>query len=170
MEHIYQASHLNIKEGVSSYGTQMLLQSTLFSRLGVPHVANAHCELLLDCYGEPCPIDERIRAVGRRAFIMSQNGRYNDAIATLEAIDPAIHKSLKYHQYLVLCIGVIKFKRAIRRYEFYFFYMFRKSQPRTDLTGRRAHTCSLRSSLSPPLTHRRHHLTPSCLFSYTSVR
>jgi hypothetical protein len=170
MEHIYQASHLNIKEGVNSYGTQMLLQSTLFSRLGVPHMANAHCELLLDCYSEPCPIDERIRAVGRRAFIMSQSGRYNDAIATLEAIDPVIHKSLKYHQYLVLCIGVIKFKRAIRRYESYFFHMFRKSYAYTDLTGRRARTCSLRSGLSPPLTRRRHHLTPSYRSFYTSVR
>jgi anaphase-promoting complex subunit 5 len=47
---------------------------------------------------------------------MSQNGRYDDAITLLESIDPAVHKSLKYHQYLVLCIGVIKFKRAIRRY------------------------------------------------------
>jgi anaphase-promoting complex subunit 5 len=113
---MYQSSYLNIKENVGSYGSQMLLQSTLYSRLGIPLMANLHCELLLDCYGGLCPIDERIRAIGRRSFIMSQNGRYDDAIALLESIDPAVHKSLKYHQYLVLCIGVIKFKRAIRRY------------------------------------------------------
>jgi anaphase-promoting complex subunit 5 len=113
---MYQSSHLNIKENVGNYGSQMLLQSTLFSRLGIPLMANIHCELLLDCYGACCPIDERIRAIGRRAFIMSQSGRYDDAIAVLESIDSAVHKSLKYHQYLVLCIGVIKFKRAIRRY------------------------------------------------------
>jgi len=113
---MYQSSHLNIKESVSNYGSQMLLQSTLYSRLGIPHMANVHCELLLDCYDHCCPVDERIRAVGRLAFIMSQSGRYSDAIATLESIDLSVHKSLKYHQYLVLCIGVIKFKRAIRRY------------------------------------------------------
>jgi anaphase-promoting complex subunit 5 len=113
---MFQSSHLNIKENVGSYGSQMLLQSTLYSRLGIPLMANVHCELLLDCYGGSCPIDERIRAIGRRAFIMSQSGRYDDGIALLESIDPAVHKSLKYHQYLVLCIGVIKFKRAVRRY------------------------------------------------------
>lgn len=113
---MYQSSHLNIKENVSNYGSQMLLQSTLYSRLGIPHMANVHCELLLDCYGSSCPVDERIRAIGRRAFIMSQKGRYDDAIVVLESIDQAVHKSLKYHQYLVLCVGVIKFKRAIRRY------------------------------------------------------
>jgi anaphase-promoting complex subunit 5 len=112
---MYQASHLNIKENISNHGSQMLLQSTLYSRLGIPHMANVHCELLLDSYSSSCPIDERIRAIGRQAFIMSQNGRYDDAIVALESIDPATHKSLKYHQYLVLCMGVIKFKRAIRK-------------------------------------------------------
>ncbi|KAH7078559.1 anaphase-promoting complex subunit 5-domain-containing protein [Paraphoma chrysanthemicola] len=114
-EHMYQSSHINIKENISNYGSEMLLQSTIYSRLGLPHMANVHCELLLDCYGSSCPVDEQIRAIGRRAFLLSQAGRYSDAISALEAIDPAVHKSLKYHQYLVLCIGVIKFKRAIRR-------------------------------------------------------
>jgi anaphase-promoting complex subunit 5 len=115
---MYQSSHLNIKENISNCGSQMLLQSTLYSRLGMPHMANVHCELLLDCYSHSCPIDERIRAIGRRAFIMSQNGRYDDAIVALDSIDFAIHRSLKYHQYLLLCTGVIKFKQAIRRYIF----------------------------------------------------
>jgi len=105
-----------MRENVSNHGTQMLLQATLFSRLGLPHMANVHCELLLDCYYGACPVDERIRAIGRRAFTMSSGGRYDEAIATIEGIDAEIHKSLKYHQYLVLCTGVIKFKRAIRRY------------------------------------------------------
>jgi len=48
---------------------------------------------------------------------MSQRGRYDEAISILEAVDPSVHKSLKFHQYLVLCIGLIKLKRAIRRYE-----------------------------------------------------
>lgn len=112
---MYQASHLNIREYVNSYGSQMLLQSTLYSRLGVPHMSNVHCELLLDCYGPSCPIDERIRAIGRRAFTLTQAGRYADAIRALESTDPSIHKTLKHHQYLTLFIGLIKFRRAIRR-------------------------------------------------------
>ncbi|KAJ4384025.1 APC5 protein [Didymella sp. IMI 355093] len=115
-EHIYQSSHLNIKEYVNSYGGQMLLQSTLYSRLGIPHLANVHCALLLDCHGASCPIDEKLRAVGRQAFIKSQNGRYDEAIEAFQSIDLTAHnKSLKFHQYLILCVGIIKLKRAIRR-------------------------------------------------------
>ncbi|CAO2657662.1 Nn.00g037880.m01.CDS01 [Neocucurbitaria sp. VM-36] len=114
LEHIYQSSHLNVKENINSYGSQMLLTSTLYSRLGIPHLANVHCELLLDCYEHACPLDESIRALVRRAFIMSQSGRYEEAISALEAMDPSVHKSLKFHQYLILCMGLIKLKRAIR--------------------------------------------------------
>ncbi|KZM23313.1 APC5 protein [Ascochyta rabiei] len=114
-EHIYQSSHLNIKEHVNSYGVQMLLQSTLYSRLGIPHLANVHCDLLLDCYGASCPVDEQLRAVGRQAFIMSQSGRYEEAIEAFESIDMTASKSLKFNQYLILCIGITKLKRAIRR-------------------------------------------------------
>lgn len=94
----------------------MLLTSTLYSRLGIPHLAYVHCELLLDCYENSCPIDERIRAIGRRAFIMSQSGHYDKAISALESINTSIHESLKFHQYLILCIGLIKFRRAVRGY------------------------------------------------------
>ncbi|KAF1830174.1 hypothetical protein BDW02DRAFT_559627 [Decorospora gaudefroyi] len=114
LEHIYQSSHLNIKENINSYGSQMLLTSILYTRLGIPHLANAHCELLLDCYSHTCSLEERIRAIGRRAFIVSQTGRYDEAISTLEAVDPSMHRSLKFHQYLVLCIGILKLRRAIR--------------------------------------------------------
>lgn len=93
----------------------MLLHSTLYSRLGLPHMAAVHCELLLDCYGAGCPLDERIRAVGRRAFIKCQSGQYEEAIVSLESMEASMHKTLKYYQYLVLCIGIIKFRRAIRK-------------------------------------------------------
>ncbi|KAI2477807.1 anaphase-promoting complex protein [Pyrenophora tritici-repentis] len=114
IEHIYQSSHLNIKEDLHSYGSLMLLTASLYNRIGIPHLANVHCELLLDCYSRS-PTEERLRAIGRRAFVMSQLGRYDEAISILEAVDPSVHKRLKFHQYLVLCIGIIKLRRAIRR-------------------------------------------------------
>ena len=117
IENIYQSSHLSIKENVHSYGSQMLLTASLYNRIGIPHLANVHCELLLDCYSRSSPTEEHLRAIGRRAFVMSQRGRYDEAISILEAIDPLVHKSLKFHQYLVLSIGLIKLRRAIRRYE-----------------------------------------------------
>lgn len=48
---------------------------------------------------------------------MSQNGRYDEAIEAFQSIDLTTHnKSLKFNQYLILCVGIIKLKRAIRRY------------------------------------------------------
>lgn len=132
-EYIYQSAHLNIRENVNSYGGQMLLQSTLYSRLGIPHLADVHCELLLDCHGASCPIDEKLRAVGRQAFIVrsplrdrilrlltsvqtSQNGRYEAAVRLFDSVDITCYNtSLKFDQYLTLCVGIIKLKRAIRR-------------------------------------------------------
>ncbi|KAH6877848.1 anaphase-promoting complex subunit 5-domain-containing protein [Alternaria rosae] len=115
LEYIYQSSHLNIKENVNSYGSQMLLTGTFYQRLGIPHLANIHCELLLDCYSHSCPVEERLRAIGRRAFVTSQSGRYGEAIMMLEAVDSSAYKSLKFYQFLILCIGLIKLRRAIRR-------------------------------------------------------
>lgn len=65
---MYQASHLNIKEKINSQGALMLLQSTLYSRLGIAHLSDVYCDLLLHCHGNSCPIDEHIRAVCRGAF------------------------------------------------------------------------------------------------------
>jgi len=35
LEYMYQASHLNNREYINNYGSQMLIQSTLYSRLGI---------------------------------------------------------------------------------------------------------------------------------------
>lgn len=49
---------------------------------------------------------------------LSQSGRYDEAIEGLESINIASQsKALKLNQYLVLCVGIIKLKRAIRRYD-----------------------------------------------------
>jgi anaphase-promoting complex subunit 5 len=153
LEHIYQSSHLNIKENINSYGSQMLLTATLYQRLGIPHLANTHCELLLDCYSHSCPIEERLRAIGRRAFVLSQGGNYDEAIIMLEAIEPSVYKSLKFHQFLVLCIGLIKLRRAIHRYCFtqqrYTCKASNTDIVITDPTGQPPPACSKLLSLPP---------------------
>ncbi|KAF2265310.1 hypothetical protein CC78DRAFT_493712 [Lojkania enalia] len=115
LEYMYQASHLNVREFIGNNGSQMLIQSTLCSRLGIAHLSNTYCDLLLHCYQDSCPIDERIRATCRSAFGAVQQGRYDQALQLLEIIDLSSHRSLKLHQYVFFCIGIIKLKRAIHR-------------------------------------------------------
>ncbi|KAF2867178.1 anaphase-promoting complex subunit 5-domain-containing protein [Massariosphaeria phaeospora] len=115
LEYMYQASHLHIKESINNHGSQMLLLGSLFSRLGITHLSDVHCQLLLHCYEHSCPIDERIRSVCRCALSAAQYGRYDEALDLLQAIHATTHRSLKYHQYLFLCTGLVKLKRAVRR-------------------------------------------------------
>ncbi|KAL6712591.1 APC5 protein [Coniothyrium glycines] len=115
LEHLYQSSHLNIKEQVHTYGGQMLLMSTLYSRLGLQHMANIHCQLLTDCYVQLCPVDERVRAIGHQAVMLSQSGQYDQATAILAAVAASVHKSLNFYQYVFLCTSIVKFRKAIRR-------------------------------------------------------
>lgn len=118
-EHIFQASHLNVRENIlSNYGGQMLMQSTVFSRLGITHLSTAYCELLLHCYNSNSPIEENIRAICRLAFTTAQSGRYDEALSMLESIQPEVHRTLKFHQYIVSYTGLIKLKRALRRGNF----------------------------------------------------
>ncbi len=47
---------------------------------------------------------------------MSQNGRFAEAIEAFQSININLqNKALKFSQYLTLCVGLIKLKRAIRR-------------------------------------------------------
>lgn len=69
-EHLFQSSHLNLKENISNYGSHMLFQSALSSRLGLNYMSNVYCELLLHCYHHSCPLDEHVRAIGRRTFLV----------------------------------------------------------------------------------------------------
>lgn len=150
----------------------MLLTATLYNRLGIPHLCSVHCELLLDCYSNLCPVEERLRAIGRRAFVVSQSGRYDEAISILEAVEPPVHKSLKFNQFLVLCIGLIKLRNAIRRYSSHLF-VFLSSQTSIlidisppDPTGLQPHTSSKPSS--PAVRLRPRLSTPKCHLSSTT--
>ncbi|KAF2793374.1 hypothetical protein K505DRAFT_41708 [Melanomma pulvis-pyrius CBS 109.77] len=113
LECLYQASHLNIKEDIKNHGSHMLLVSTLYSRLGIAHLSSVHTDLFLHCFQAECPIDERIRASCRSALSTIPCGRYEEGLRILKTIDVSAHRSLKFHQYLLLCTGLIKLRRAI---------------------------------------------------------
>jgi anaphase-promoting complex subunit 5 len=68
---MYQASHLNIRENLTTQGGLMLLESTLYSRLSVSHISSAYSELVLHCYQQNGPVDEQIRAICRSAISVS---------------------------------------------------------------------------------------------------
>ncbi|CAI6335826.1 unnamed protein product [Periconia digitata] len=112
-DHLFQSSHLNLKENISNHGSHMLFQSALSSRLGLNYMSNVYCELLLHCYHHSCPLDEQVRAIGRRTFLVAQKGQYAEALSMLDKMNTPANHSIKFHHYVFLCTGLVKLKRAI---------------------------------------------------------
>ncbi|KAF9735308.1 anaphase-promoting complex protein [Paraphaeosphaeria minitans] len=117
-ELLYQSSHLSLKENIGNHGSHLLFQSALYSRLGNPSLSEVNCQLLLDCCQSACPLDERIRALGRSAFLVGlsvlQRCRYDEALRLLASTEQFMQRSLKFNQYVYLCTGLVKLRRAIR--------------------------------------------------------
>ncbi|KAF2751948.1 hypothetical protein M011DRAFT_463437 [Sporormia fimetaria CBS 119925] len=115
-EAVYQASYLHLREYVhQNFGHQMVMLSTLWSRLGISHLTDVHCDMLIDCYQEVSPLEEGIRAQTRRAFSEMQNGYFDTALRRLQFLDPSVRRTLKFQKLVYFYIGLIKLKRAIRR-------------------------------------------------------
>ena len=70
-ELLCQSSHLNLQENIGNHGSHLLFRSAFYSRLGNTNLSDMNCELLLDCYRSGCPLEERIRALGRRSLLVS---------------------------------------------------------------------------------------------------
>ncbi|KAF2146216.1 uncharacterized protein K452DRAFT_219925 [Aplosporella prunicola CBS 121167] len=115
-EQIFQCSHLNITHCLTSnQGAQMLMQASMYGRLGMTHLSNTYCDVLRVCYGSVCPVDDILRSICHTAFISSQSGSYSEALKILESVKTADHRTLKFHQYVVNNSALLRAKRALRR-------------------------------------------------------
>ncbi|EKG11569.1 hypothetical protein MPH_11062 [Macrophomina phaseolina MS6] len=118
-EQIYQSAHLNVVHNIrSNIGSQMLMQSSLYSRLGVTELSDAVCDILRECYGSVCPIEDILRSICHSAYILSQAGKYTEAFEMLDSIERTHHRTLKFHQYISNYTALLKAKRALRRGDF----------------------------------------------------
>ena len=53
----------------------MLLFSSIYGRLGLTQIADSYCEVLLDCYAQLSPKDDVVRAISKRAWMVSAFSR-----------------------------------------------------------------------------------------------
>ncbi|QDS68475.1 hypothetical protein FKW77_010842 [Venturia effusa] len=116
LEYLYQSAHLNIAHNIqSNHGTQLLMQSSVYGRLGLNHLADTYCEILLDCHAINSPVDDIVRSLCRRAYAAMQMGQYKQAASKLSSIDPSLYRTLKLEQYTLSYAGLLKLKRVLRR-------------------------------------------------------
>ncbi|KAI9824674.1 MAG: hypothetical protein M1819_000827 [Sarea resinae] len=117
LENITRASHLNITKSITNaMSAQLLLQSSVFGRLGITHIAWSYCEIFLNCYAANAPFEEVLRCKCRSAFLLSQNGHYDQAMARMKEIDTESLRVLKNYQYVTIFSGILKLKRELHRF------------------------------------------------------
>lgn len=113
-ENILRSSQLSMTKGLmNSMGSQVQLQSSLWSRLGVTRLAWGYCEIFLACHAKHVPFDDILKFTCRSAYMMTQKGLYDQAMAILDTLDTNSLRSLKSHQFWLRYRGILKLKRDL---------------------------------------------------------
>ncbi|KAI4248441.1 MAG: hypothetical protein L6R40_001001 [Gallowayella cf. fulva] len=117
-ESIVKASHLNVTKNITeAHGGLMLMQSSIFDRLGIGCQAWSYCELFLHCYTGQSPSEDVIQTQCRSAYLLARRGRYDEAISRLDEVDPEALRTLRYQQFWTTNLGIIKLRRHLHRDE-----------------------------------------------------
>ncbi|KAI9749822.1 MAG: anaphase promoting complex subunit 5 [Lichina confinis] len=115
-ENIVKSSHLNVIKGMTNVlGSQMLLQSSLWSRLGVSQLAWSYCDIFRACFSKQAPLEDMLKSTCRSAYFMAQKGRYEDAMSRMDEVDSSSLRILKNYQYWTMFAGLLKLKRLLHR-------------------------------------------------------
>lgn len=114
-ENILKSSQLSVtKNMMSNVGVQMMLQSSLWSRLGNTHLAWSYCEVFLHSHSRLAPFDDILKFSCRSAYLLGQKGQYAEAYEKLERLDPNSLRSLKANQYWLMFRGILQLRQDLR--------------------------------------------------------
>ncbi|KAL4922174.1 anaphase-promoting complex subunit 5-domain-containing protein [Aspergillus aurantiobrunneus] len=114
IENIVRASHLNVtKNLLSSMGPQLLLQTALYSRIGITHLAWLSSEIFSHCYRNSAPFEDFLKSTFRSCQILVQQGRYSGVSTLMGEMSPERFRSLKTSQYWAFFSGVLQLRRKI---------------------------------------------------------
>ncbi|KAL8993414.1 MAG: hypothetical protein Q9169_006363 [Polycauliona sp. 2 TL-2023] len=117
-ESIVKASHLNHTKNITEgYGGLMLMQSSIFDRLGVGCQARSYCELFLQCYAGQSPSEDVIQIQCKSAYMLARKGRWEEAISRMDEVDQEALRTLRYQQFWTTNLGILKLRRHLHRGE-----------------------------------------------------
>lgn len=115
-ENMLRSSQLVVEKNMKSMmGPQMAIQSSLWGRLGVTHLAWQYCEVFLRIYAPHALFDDTLRFTCRLAHLKTEKGNYEEAIEMVESLDENPLRSWKAHQYWLKYRGILRLKRDLHR-------------------------------------------------------
>ncbi|KAK2758075.1 anaphase promoting complex subunit 5 [Arachnomyces sp. PD_36] len=115
-ENIVKASHLNVTKNINnSMGPQLMIQASMYSRIGVMHLAWANGGIFRNCYADQTPIEDYLKITCRSSQLMAQSGDHDNAVALLGSVSPDLLRTLKYQQHWTFFSGLLKLRRQLHR-------------------------------------------------------
>jgi len=115
-ENIMKSSHLIVDKNMKSMmGPQVAMCSALWARLGVTHLSRQYCDIFLSCHARYALFDDTLRFTGRIAHLLTEKGRYDEAMEKMESLDENSLRSWKASQYWLKYRGILRLKRDLHR-------------------------------------------------------
>lgn len=114
IENILKSSHLIVEKNMKSMmGPQMAMQSSLWGRLGVVQLSREYCDVFLSCHSRYALFDDTLRFTCRVAHLLTEKGRFDEAMDRLESLDESSLRSWKANQYWLKYRGILRLKRDL---------------------------------------------------------
>jgi anaphase-promoting complex subunit 5 len=115
-ENTVKSSHLIIEKNMKTMmGHQMAMVSHMWARSGVTRLGRQYCEIFLNCHSRYAFFDDTLRHTCRVAHLLTEKGRYDEAMERLEGLDANSLRSWKSNQYLLKYRGILRLKRDLHR-------------------------------------------------------
>ena len=115
-ENVLKSSHLIVDKNMKPMmGSQMAISSHLWARLGVVRLGMQYSEIFLSCHARYGLFDDTLRHTCRTAHLMTETGRYDEAMEKLEGLDENSLRSWKANQYWLKYRGILRLKRDLHR-------------------------------------------------------
>lgn len=109
LEKLARASSLNVSQHLySNMGQQILLQSSIYGRLGLTQLAEAQMELFRGCFESYTTYEEQVRALCRSVYLRCQRGDYDDGMMMLRSIPKEKLDVLRIAQYVSIYLAMLR--------------------------------------------------------------
>ncbi|KAL6880920.1 anaphase-promoting complex subunit 5 domain-containing protein [Trichoderma novae-zelandiae] len=114
LEHMVRSSQIIVEKNMKGmFGAQLGLYSSLWSRLGLGYLAAVSCEIFLRCHTCHSMFDDELKILSRFSLALLDQGKYREAMETLDKADENSLRSWKPNQYWYKYRGIIRLKRDL---------------------------------------------------------
>ncbi|KAF7548347.1 hypothetical protein G7Z17_g7130 [Cylindrodendrum hubeiense] len=114
LEFMVRSSQIIVERNMKNmFGSQLSLSAALWDRLGLSSLSFMTSEVFLRCHARHSIFDDELKLTCRIALLLAARGKYDEALAKLEALEENSLRSWKPSQYWHKYRGVIKLKRDL---------------------------------------------------------